>query len=358
MLLLATFLLGSLLQSPTRAWAQSNDRPAPSATDASNAQKEKAIKELTRTGVAAYRKNNLEAAQKAFEEAWRLQPHSEIAALLADVEMKLGHYRRAQGLWEYYIKELPPDKAEAEAQLAECRRRLGSFRVYVDSPGAVVYLDGTEVGQAPIDADVWVDPGDHKLYAKLSDRASPEKMITVAAGETHTVTLTLARPPDPMAVASGLPAASPPPREQVKRDESGVQPRTIVLIAGSVLTAAAVGVGVVYTMKANAAWDDSEALRISASKNAEPTRVANDSYCTPPDRAAACDELATKVNEWNTARNIATGSFIAAGALGLGTAASYFLWPNKSPSADRRARIRVAPVIGSSHRGLSAELSF
>ncbi len=351
-------MLGAVTQAPTVAWAQSGAQPAPPAGAVSDAEKEKALKELMRTGVAAYRKNNLDAAQKAFEEAWRLRPHSEIAALLAEVEMKLGHYRKAQDLWEYYIKELPPDRAEAETQLAECRRRLGSFRVYVDSPGAAVFLDGTEIGRAPLDADVWVDPGDHKLYAKLSDQLSPEKMITIAAGETHTVTLALARPIQPPTVASGFPATTPPPRQHEQRDESGLQPRTIVLITGSVLTAAAVGVGIVYTVKANTAWDESEELRITASRNADPARVANDSYCTPPDRPPDCDELSTKVDEWNTARSIATGSFIAAGALGVGTAVTYFLWPNKSPSAERRARIRVAPVIGSSHRGLSAELSF
>ena len=132
------------------------------------------------------------------------------------------------------------------------------------------------------------------------------------------------------------------------------------MIACSVLTATAVGLGVGFMFKANAAKDDAEAARARAVQGADPDRIANDSYCVDgiPNRSPACDDLTEKVDEWNTARSIAAGSFIAAGAIGLSTAAAYFFWPDKSPSADRRARIRITPVIGSSQRGLSAELSF
>src|ERR1700742_4017684 len=105
------------------------DRDASSTDDA-------AIKELMRTGIGEYRKNHLEAARTAFASAWELRHHTAIAASLADVEMKLGRFRDAAEHWQYYLASSPPDRAEAEAQLAECSKHVGRIDVTVEPAAA------------------------------------------------------------------------------------------------------------------------------------------------------------------------------------------------------------------------------
>ena len=362
--LTAALLLGSVVLAPITARAQGDVGPESSLIrpldEPSEAEKERMAKEFMHVGVAEFRKNNFEKAREAFEKVWRLKPQPAVAATLAEVEMKLGRYREASEHWEYYIRELPPDRAEAEARLADCRQKLGSIRVSVDTPGAVVFVDGKSIGPAPVAVDLWVDPGDHKLYAQLDDRTSPEKQFAVAAGETHTITLTLPKGSASAPVSSGL-STSPVKPKPVQRDEGGVESKTIALIAGSVLTATAVGIGVGFTFKANAAEDDADAARTEAAANADPDQIANDSYCSKgtPNRSPACDEITTKMEDAEAARDVALASFIAAGVLGVSTAATYFLWPkNSKEQSASSASLVVVPVFGRDRRGVNVRLSF
>src|SRR4051812_13044301 len=97
---------------PARATAQTLDSAEPATPP--DADTKATVKELMHTGVAAYRKKDFEAARTAFAKAWKLKPHSDIAAALADVEMKLGRYRDAAGHWDYYLNYHPPDLDEAQ----------------------------------------------------------------------------------------------------------------------------------------------------------------------------------------------------------------------------------------------------
>ena len=134
------------------------------ASDASTARE---AKDFARAGIAHYRAGRLEEARDAFAKAWALKPSSELAASLAEVEMRLDRYADAAEHWTYYIQNLPPDRTEAEYQLAECRKHLGSVRVAVDTPGALVSLDGKVLGPAPLRVDLWVSPGSHVFDAKV-----------------------------------------------------------------------------------------------------------------------------------------------------------------------------------------------
>jgi len=326
---------------------------------------EKTVNELMRTGVAAYRKRNFEAAREAFAKAWDLKPHVDIASTLAEVEMRLGRYREAAGHWEYYLKHAAADRDEANTQLAECRERLGRIRVALNPPDADLFVDGighlSEPAQAGENA-VWLDPGEHTFSARKGGR-SAEFKLSILAGQEKTIRLSLPAPvaepaaatPTPVPVAS-LQSSLP---LQERDGGSGVEARTVVVLGGAVLTSAALGLGVYAELQAQAA--DSRRLELIARARSQlPASVPSNQFCTPHPGSQLpreCPEIADRSDEAVAFQNLRNGSFIASGALGVTTVATYLLWPG----AERRARqagLVIAPLDVARTRGVQMRVSF
>lgn len=306
------------------------------------------VKDITRAGIAQYKRGNLAEARAEFAKAWALKPSTELAAMLAEVEMKLGQFDDAAPHWEYYIQNLPPDRAEAELQLAECRRHLGSVRVAVDTAGAIVSLDGEVLGPAPLRVDIWVGPGTHTFAARVPGSDPVSQQVTIAEGEAQMVTLMLqssvAQKP-----AASPPADSPPP---AKSDQGGgVSAKAVVVIGGSVLSLAAVGVGVVFTVKSNSAANEADTLLAQIAEASDPGLAASNSYCSPPapaQRPAQCATYSSKLEDSKSAKSVAIASYITGGALAVGTLATALLWP--AAKADQAGIPR--PIVGASPREL------
>ena len=340
---------------PARATAQTLDPAAPATPP--DAETKATVKELMHAGVAAYRKKDFEAARAAFAKAWKLKPHSDIAAALADVEMKLGRYRDAAGHWDYYLNYHPPDLDEAQAQLAECRKYVASVRVDVRPPEADVVVDGMRVSALAREGALWLEPGQHMLVARYDGRSSPEQKIQVAAGGDQTVRLEVA-PPAPATPAAALAPAAPPPHAVRQNDKSaeGIQGRTIVLISGATLTAAATAVGIVSLVRANSAETtrDSLAREIRAET---PPRIPDDSICAGEGVSQKCGELAQKADEKVSAQDLAIGSFIAGGVFGVATIVIYVLWPRAKDHTSANGLV-VAPLAERGSHGLQVRMVF
>jgi len=311
----------ALLSAPATAFAAGGD-------ESGDADRARQVKDITRAGIAEYKRGNLEEARAQFSKAWALKPSTELAAILAEVEMKLGRFDDAAPHWEYYIQNLPPDRAEAEAQLAECRRHLGSVRVAVDTAGAIVSLDGEVLGPAPLRVDVWVGPGSHTFAARVPGSDPVSQTITIGEGEAQMVTLILESSVAAKAPAS-QPADSPAPAKSEKG--GGVSAKAVVVIGGSVLSLAAVGVGVAFTVKSNAAAKDADTLLTQIAANSDPDLAASNSYCSPPAPAkppAECATYATKLEDSKNAKTVAIASYVTGGALALGTLVTALVWPD------------------------------
>lgn len=340
---------------PASAMAQTPDDAETASSP--DAETKSTVKELMHTGIAAYRKKDFEAARAAFAKAWRLKPHSDIAAALADVEMKLGRYRDAAGHWDYYLNYHPPDLDEAQAQLAECRKYVASVRVDVRPPEADVVVDGMRVSALAREGALWLEPGHHTLVARYDGRSSPEQKVEVAAGGDQTVRLEVA-PPAPATPAAVLAPAPPPPHAVLQNDKSaeGIQGRTIVLISGATLTAAATAVGIVSLVRASSAGTtrDSLAREIRAET---PATIPDDSICAGESASAKCSELAQKADEKVSAQNLAIGSFVAGGVFGVATIVTYVLWPTEQHHASARGLV-VAPLAERGSHGLQVRMEF
>jgi tetratricopeptide (TPR) repeat protein len=353
---ISALAFGFFLASSGPAWAAPPDKAGPTQASVDKAS------ELMNQGVAQYSKGNLEGARQAFLEAFELAPHHTIASNLAEVEIKLGRYREASEHLNYVLRSLPPNAADeresAEKDLGQCRERVGVVRVAVSVQGAAVILDGKEIGTAPLETELWLDPGEYVVEARHTGYQPASARVVAKPGESHEVKLSLGALP-----ASGLRDAPPERHDEVEAD-SGMQPKTLVLIGGGALTVAAATVGTIFLVKSGAASDDAEAALAQITKEA-PGPAADNMACLlePDERPKACATLTEAQNDEKVFKNVAIGGFIAAGALAVGTVATYLLWPDEKAKSARGVRtpgrrLTVAPWLDRDARGFTAEFSF
>jgi len=346
----------ALVAPPRLAFAQVRDEAATATPKGAAEDNDAKVRELMRSGVAEYRKKNLEAARNAFAEAWRVAPKPEVAAALADVELKLGRYRDAAEHWEFYLRSDPPDRADAEARLADCRPHVALARVRLEPAGAELEVDGARPSTEPT-VGVWLEPGAHTFTARFEGRPPATKRLELAPGEEADVQLTLA-PASPVARKSietpqGTALAAPVP-QAVHAPEPPFPSRTIVVAGGVILTVAAAAVGTWSLIRSRNAEDERVHLLNDLYRD-YPGTEATHSVCSPrQDVPAKCSDVASKVGEADRAHNLAVGSFVTAGVLGAATVATYLLWP----SAEKQSTVALAPFGDLHTHGLQLVTAF
>lgn len=298
-----------------------------------------AAKAQMREGVRAFRADDLEAARLAFERAWQLSGHAAAAASLAEVEMKLHRYKDAAEHWGFALERLPDQRAkerpEFEKQLAACRAQLGTLRVFTSLPGAIVYVDGEPVGEPELGSDLWVEPGRHVIVARNDRESTPEMSVVVVAGETQRIELAMPPAPAPRTANEPRVVPSSAASRDVTRDKSSsMAARDGLLLGAGAAALVAIGAGVYFVVKANHADTRADAL-LSEIERADPEAAALNQACSsptngrPPSSCALLSETRDKQYVNTTAATIA---FISAGALAIGAASTYFLWPAQRPS--------------------------
>jgi hypothetical protein len=351
------------------ASATAGEQTAP---PAANQAQIKDVARLLDKAVERYAAGDLEAARESFDAAWRLQKDVTIASNLADVEIKLARYRDAAEHLSYCIHHATDESArkEAERRLVECRRFVGSVTVSVDPPAATLLVDGATAGQAPLDGELWLEPGTHTLRAQQQGRSSPEKTVKVASGEDIRVELKLG--PNAVAPAAALsatenrPASSAAPPKKVASgrhvDTSASADGDLKfysLVGGSALGAAAIGAGLLWTFSANSDEDSANALLTQVKAEGDPGLAGTDSSCTgaaglPP---AKCGDLKQARESVDRSRNLATGAFIVGGVLIAGTVSAYFLWPEQQEPTKRSA-LRFVPWSAGKANGVQLSGTF
>jgi tetratricopeptide (TPR) repeat protein len=136
------------------------------------------------------------AAEQKFRAAFALNPTYDIAANLGQTQYRLGKHAEAANhlafaltVWPVVGKHEP--RVAAERRIRELRPLVASLTIKVSAAGAAVAIDGATIGRAPLDREVFVEPGAHTISAKLEGHDAVET-INAAKGATIPVTLTLA----------------------------------------------------------------------------------------------------------------------------------------------------------------------
>lgn len=195
-------------------------------------------------GQAATKQKQWDRARTFFQGAWRIQQHWKIAVSLGRAELKVGRMRDAAEHLAFFLREVPAgvltpaDRAQVDEMLAQARATVGAVKVTGAPEGAEVALDGVVVGKAPLEGELFVEPGPHRVEARRSGYVDGGGAVAAVAGREAGVDLRMVRVPvvkplAPVGPVAGGSAAS-----------SAVGPNRAVVMTGVTLTAVAAAAGV------------------------------------------------------------------------------------------------------------------
>jgi len=320
---------------------RAEDAPASSMED------RKAARELMREGNALYAAGDTRNAYDRYRAAWVRARGFDVACNLGRAAAELGRARDAAEYLDYCLRhyslssreEVVQAEHEIRETLESVRARVGMVTAHTEPAGAEISVDGVMVGRDPLEAPIFVDPGEHRVRAELAGHGAAEAAISVPAGSQNEARLSL---------PAAVPFARAPVRaampEGPDRVSSGSPSYVPAAIAGA-LTVASVGVGVGFFVAAGdkeLARDDRLAQLSGTNRCGEGTVAVID--CAAINRAA---------NQAETYRAISYASF---GVAAAGAVATFILWPKRT--ARPATGLWVSPIAGAGTAGVSAAASF
>ncbi|WP_437798769.1 PEGA domain-containing protein [Sorangium sp. So ce693] len=308
-----------------------------------------------RQGTRLYRDGKYVEAEAALLSAWELRPTFDVAHNLGNTEYQLKKHKEAAQYLSYALRDWPQinatakQKPKAQQRFDESRAQVGAVTVTVRVVGAEVLVDGKVVGKAPLEGEVFVDPGERRLEARLEGYMPASQMVQVARGGTAEVTLAMApvkseAAETPVAKAegavtapgapAGAPAAEKPPVAPVERPPGKNWVPAIALGAAS---AVGLGVGIATTVASNNANSDGRVQRDQI--------FADGGGClASPSFAERCAKVERSAERAGLLGDIALGSYIASGALAA-AAVTYALWPARRTEKSTAVLVLPEPRV-------------
>lgn len=307
-------------------------------------------------GNEAFRRGDTHEAYKQYQTAWELHQTFDIACNLGRAEAEIGKLTQAASHLAYCLDHFSSspqqDLRAARQRYSELfdtvRTQVSSLRLEVEQDGAEVFVNGTKVGTAPLERDVFVLPGTQVIELALEGYQGLRREIPASAGERRSLELRLV----PLE-ASSLPAASAPLTHETGAStpttdlpSNGVSARSIALVSGAVLTAAGAGVGLGFYLQGAKLDDEASVLRerieTESAPNPNPCAAAAD---------AACAQLDATIDRRDQAWTLSTVGFVSMGLFGLGTLATWLWWPTAPAASSGAQGLTVVPVVTGQHLG-------
>lgn len=341
------------------AFAQNPEKRAFANVESSESGSEADADVFIRDGIKACKKKDYVTAEEKLRKAWHLIGSPAVASMLADVEMKLKHYRAAAEHWSAYLRSLSSqqeaERTETLVQLKTCREHVGSVKLIVDPPTAVVSIDFDAVALAPTDGEFWLEPGEYQFLARVGDAASPMQSVTVSAGDERVLKLVV--PPPKRKVVTTVPIQWMDVNNgEVGRDTSSwLTTKNIVVGSEGIATLVALGISVGYTVAYNNAESDAKALREQLERENTTPAVAPCSVTNPP---TTCVSLSDRLGDRNHAGRIANVTWPTTAVLAGITIGTFLLWPSGNPKTSTSYRVTVAPWWTDTTKGAGMHMAF
>lgn len=319
-------------------------------------------------GKALYASGKTQEAYEALIAAWASKKSYDIAANLGSAELTLARYRDAAEHFAYALRTFPAtgnkkQLAGTKQLFEQARAHVGGLTIKVSVEGAEVFVDGKAIGRSPLQDQVFVNPGERVLEAKLAGYEPSKQSTKLAAGGAQAITLLLAPTAPPpvasaspspsgMASASAAPALTASARAALPPVPSGSAvpvipgehggPSRPVLVTGGLATGAALLAGVAFVVISNGKSSDvQDQLRTLRSTNGARA-------CTGTSVPAACTTVQDMIGSKDTFANLALWSFVGAGALGIGTA----VYALSAPQGTKKTEVRAVPIVTANGGGI------
>lgn len=266
-------------------------------------------------------------AEASFWQAYNAVPNPVILVGLARSQARQGNYHGAKGAFERYLAARPdaPDREAIESEMAEYESHTGVLRVETTQPGAAISINGQDTGEVT-PADIELLAGDHMVRVS---RTGQEIEQPIRVEETGTEVLI---PLGAEAVGVDTPSGeaevvNPDPFDLVEEEEEGGANTAVWVTSG--IAAAGLVTGTVLGF-----------LALSE----------EDKFDDAPSEATA--------DRGERLALFADVSFAVAGASAL-TALILFLTQDDGDDEDESEDMAiVAPMVGPTVGGLSAQVGF
>ncbi|WP_438034842.1 PEGA domain-containing protein [Sorangium sp. So ce204] len=296
-------------------------------------------------------------AEAELQSAWELNPTFDVAYNLGNTKYQLKKHREAAKYLSFALRNWPLVKTvaklkpTAEQRFAESRAQVGAVTVTVSMAGAEVLVDGKGVGRAPLEGEVFVDPGEHRVEARHLDYEPASQTVGVAKGATAEVKLS-------MAMVNAAPQASAGVKMEGDGSAAGptgggpvvgqppapVEPPPplpgkswVPAIALGAASVVGLGVGIGTTVASNNANSEARAQK-------DQIFVAGGGCLASPSFAERCAELHRSGERAGLLGDVALGSYIASGVLAV-AAVTYAVWPVTSGEKSRALLVLPAPRV-------------
>jgi tetratricopeptide (TPR) repeat protein len=193
--------------------------------------------------------SDYQAALREFTEAYRVSPHYAVLYNIGQADIALGRPQDAVESLSRYLREgqeqVPPARRlEVQGQIALLESLFAELTITTDQPGALITIDGREVGRTPLYQSVRLAAGTHKIAASMAgvaifgrgyDPTAVRRVVTLAPGERQLLNLEM---PAPIPATAKAPEREPPapplgvagaPSREVPRSATSIIPQPSTL---------------------------------------------------------------------------------------------------------------------------------
>lgn len=136
-----------------------------------------------------------ETAARQLEAAYALHPDLALLLPLGRAYSRLGHYRAAVERLETYLERYSglsaEGRGEAQALLERCQRQFSEVSISTAPPGAQFSIDGSLLGETPLDEPIELAVGEYAVSATLAGYHEAAETLEVPGGEPMELLLRL-----------------------------------------------------------------------------------------------------------------------------------------------------------------------
>lgn len=155
-----------------------------------------AADDLFDKGNAAYDTGNYVVAMEHFNAAWKLRKTHDLAATMAQAELKLSRYAEACTHLKYALAHFPltgkPEmRKRMEEVLTETKKKVATVRLKPNVKEVTVRVDGSELEAEGADGEAFLSPGAHAIEARASGYELLKTTYDAKVGTSEDVPLTL-----------------------------------------------------------------------------------------------------------------------------------------------------------------------
>ena len=212
-LMLLALVAAVALGPGASAMAQPATAGAPSLVDLTAQQREQRAEHLEQ-GRRAYEAGRFEEALQAFRNAYNIFSHPDILYRVAECQDKLGREREALANYREFLARSPdaPDAPRIRGIVRALEDRIAreavtTLQFRTEPQGALVTVDGTEVGRTPL--EIGVEPGSRSFVVTLPGHERVEERLRVKEGQSLVLRYHLAPLRPTAAVRTSSPMTPP-----------------------------------------------------------------------------------------------------------------------------------------------------